>query len=84
MTIYRVREQVVPLLVCIHASKVLQVFSVSRFTVNKKDQSELVGSAPGRSVASVNVHARQCRRIVKGDPFPTYSYGRGVVRVVVV
>jgi hypothetical protein len=29
MTIYRVREQVVPLLVvCIHASKVLQVFSV--------------------------------------------------------
>ena len=65
MTIYRVREQVVPLLVvCIHAcSKVLQVFSVSRFTVNKKDQSELVGSAPGRStgcrVCRVTVHS-QC------------------------
>jgi hypothetical protein len=61
------------------ASKVLQVFSLSRFTVNKKDQSELVGSAPGRStgcrVCRVTVHRANVNSAPKTPDRRTYRCG---------
>ena len=61
------------------ASTVLQVFSLSRFTVNKKDQSELVGSAPGRStgcrVCRVTVHSQWFNSAPKTPDRRTYRCG---------